>query len=307
MNAPLPIVGDPRIHKQFLDAHVQFLQEFPELQRLADKVWATTLDRYDEPPKTELQSEELQESTALRLAQIIVFYLARTTFDSFLDLFILAGNGRGFAAKMMLRVMYEHLVTASFISLKPEEAKPFDDHASIEKWKVWTRTLRVIPQVKDLVDPEEIAKLDKRQEEARTQLKSEICKKCNQPVTQAAWTRVNVDTMAEQVDAATRTRLANLYATCYLMPTALMHPTPFGLETRLIKTEDQFIFNETPESVGHDSLMRGHGLVLRLFSLLNSYFALALDTEVEARWEAFPKIWGGALVDPPPMAEQATD
>jgi Family of unknown function (DUF5677) len=254
-----------------------------------------------------LQGEQLQQDTAIRLAQIIVFYLARTAFDDFYDVFIFTGNCRGFAVKMMLRAIYEHLVTASFIAMKPEEAKHFGDHSSIQKWKVWTRTLEVIPQVKEVVDTEEITKLDEQQQTARAQLKSEICKKCGQPITQAAWTRVDVATMAEQVDAAAGTRLVKLYAPCYLMPTALMHPTPFGLEMRLLRTDDpQLIFNETPEPVAHDSLMQAHGLVLRLVRLVNEYFKLDLDAEVEARGAAFPKIWDGALVDPqiPPPEPQ---
>jgi hypothetical protein len=91
--------------------------------------------------------------------------------------------------------------------------------------------------------------------------------------------------MAEQVDAGTGARLAKLYAPCYLMPTGLMHPTPLGLEMRLLTTEDQkLLFNEAPEAVAHDSLMRAHGLVLRLFHFVNEYFTLGLDAEVEARW-----------------------
>lgn len=307
MSDSLPIVGDLHTHKRFLDGHVPLLIEFPEIQNLANKLWDKALERYNQPPKAELQGEQLRQDTAIRLAQIIVFYLARTAFDGFYDVFILAGNCRGFAAKMMLRVIYEHLVTASFIAMKPDEAKHFDDHSSIQKWKVWTRTLQVIPKVKEVVAVEEITKLDEQQQTARAQLKSEICKKCGQPITQAAWTRVDVATMTEQVDAATGTRLVKLYAPCYLMPTALMHPTPFGLEMRLLRTEDQqLIFNETPEAVAHDSLMRAHGLVLRLFRFVNEYFNLALDAEVEARWAAFPRIWEGALVDPqpPPGQEQ---
>ncbi len=307
MTEPLPVVGDPRIHKRFLDAHVALLQEFPAIQSLADKIWTKALERYNQPAESQLQGEELEKDTASRLAQIIVFFLARTAFDGFYDVFVLAGNCRGFAAKMMLRVMYEHLVTASFIAVNPEEAKHFDAHASIQKWKVWTRTIDVIPQVKDLVAAEEISKLDAEQQKARAELKSEICKKCGQPVTQAAWTRVDVPTMAEQVDTATGTHLAKLYAACYLMPTALMHPTPFGLETRLTKTENGHpVFDEMPESVAHDSLLRGHGLVLRLLSFVNDYFKLDLDQEVEARWTAFPKIWDGALVDPPLMPDNET-
>jgi hypothetical protein len=304
MTAPSAIVGDPSIHKAFLDSHVPFLREFSELQKLANRVWVTALQRYNQPLETEPQEEEVAKLSGLRLAQIIVFYLARASFDGLYDVFILVGNGRGFAAKMMLRVMYEHLVTASFIAANPEEAKRFDNHASIEKWKLWTRTLKVLPQVEDTVPAEEIAKLDQLQQQARTQLKSEICNKCGQPKTQAAWTRVAVDTMAEQVDTATGSSLANLYAPCYLMPTALMHPTPFGLESRLESTETDLIYKELPEHEGHDALLRGHGIALRLLKLMNCYFDLGFDTELDARWEAFPKIWGGALVDPPPVPEQ---
>ena len=298
------VIGDSKIHKTFLDSHVPFLREFTEIQKLADKMCDMALEKYNQPPETEPDGQELEKHTALRLAQIIVFYLARTTYDVFDDVFVLAGNCRGFAAKMMLRPMYEHLVTASFIALKPEEAKIFDDHAVIEKWKVWSRTLTVIPQVKDAVPAETIAKLDERQKQARAQLKSEICKTCKRPITQEAWTRVNVDTMAEQVDAASGTSLVKLYAPCYLMPTALMHPTPFGLEARLGNTEAGLVYKDAPEAEAHDSLMRAHGLVLRLFKLMDGYFNLGLDTELSTRWDAFPKIWSGALVDPPAEAPE---
>jgi hypothetical protein len=294
------IVGDSKVHKNFLDSHILFLSEFVELQKLAYKIWDKTLKKYNQPPQTEPENQEMR---ALRLAQIIVFFLARATYDAFNDVFVLAGNCRGFAAKMMLRVMYEHLVTASFIALKPEEAKTFDDHGVIEKWKVWNRTLKVVPQVKGLVPAETITKLDEQQKLVRTQRKSDICKKCNQPITREAWTRVDVATMAEQVDAATGNGLVNLYASCYLMPTALMHPTPFGLEARLENTEAGLVYKELPESEAQDSLMRAHGIVLRLFKLMNTYFNLGLDTALSARWDVFPTIWSGALVDPHPPAE----
>lgn len=299
------IVGDPTIHRTFLDSHVSFLIEFGELQKLADKIFSLTLEKYNQPPEKEPEGEALDQYTALRLAQIIIFCLTRSAYDGFNDVFILAGNCRGFAAKMMLRMMYEHLVTASFIAMKPEEGKIFDDHASIEKWKVWIRTLKAVPEAKDTVQHEQIQKLDEQQKRVRTRLKAEKCKTCKQPITQDAWTRVNVDTMAEQVDAATGSKsLANLYAPCYLMPTALMHPTAFGLEARLDTTEAGLVYKDLPEAQAHDSLLRAHGLVLRLFKLMNEYFALGLDVELDSRWKAFPKIWDGALVDPPAEADQ---
>lgn len=294
------IVGDSAIHRKFLASHVPFLIEFGELQKLADKIFSLVLEKYNQPLGIEPEGADSDQLAALRLAQIIVFYLVRAAYDGFNDVFILAGNCRGFAAKMMLRMMYEHLVTASFIAMKPEEAKPFDDNASIQKWKVWVRTLKAVPAAEHTVPEETIQKLDEQQQQVRTRLKTEKCKTCKQPITQDAWTRVDVATMAEQVDASKGgNSLQNLYAPCYLMGTALMHPTPFGLELRLERTDAGLVYKDLPEAQAHDSLLRAHGLVLRMFKLMNEYFALGVDSDLDTRWAAFPKIWNGALVDPP--------
>jgi Family of unknown function (DUF5677) len=76
------------------------------------------------------------------------------------DLLILAGNGRGFAARMMLRLMYEHLVTAAFISQHPSEAKRFDDNAGLQKGKIWNRTIELVPEVKSALTSEETQKVE---------------------------------------------------------------------------------------------------------------------------------------------------
>ena len=299
------IVGNSAIHKKFLDSHVPFLIEFGELQKLADKIFRMTLEKYNRPVEKEPEGAELEELTALRLAQIIVFYLVRAAHDGFSDVFVLAGNCRGFAAKMMLRMMYEHLVTASFIALKPEQAKLFDESAANQKWKVWEKTLQAVPAAKGTVPAGEIQKLDEQQQKVKGRIKTKKCKECGHVEIRDAWTRVDVVTMSQQVDTAKRSKsLENLYAPCYLMPTALMHPTPVGLELRLEKTDEGFVYNDMPEAQAHDSLLRAHGLVLRLFKLMNEYFALGLNVELDARWAAFPKIWGGALVDPPAETDQ---
>jgi len=175
---PLPIsIGDMAVQKRFISTHEGFLREFPEIQKLADKMFALTLEHYNEQPQTELAALKPEEQTSLRLAQIIVHYLARTVFDAFGDLLILAGNGRGIVARVMLRIMYEHLVTAAFISQYPAEAKRFDDNASIQKIKIWNRTVRILPEVKAIVAPEEIQKLEDASKEAKALLKAETCKK----------------------------------------------------------------------------------------------------------------------------------
>ncbi|MGH9727711.1 MAG: DUF5677 domain-containing protein [Candidatus Acidiferrales bacterium] len=297
---PLPVsVGDSLVQKRFINAHQAFLTEFPELKALANKMFRLTIDRYREEPQT----PHTPEQTELRLAQIIVHYLARTVFDAFGDLLILAGNGRGFAARIMLRVMYEHLVTAAFISLNPAEAKRFDDNASIQKMKIWNRTLTVIPQVKDSVPTEQIQKLDTAAQQVKAQLKMETCNKCGTFITTDAWTRASAEEMAQKVDAVSGSSLLKLYTTCFLIPTAFIHPTAVGLEMRSGTEEDGLVFKELSEPEAHDATLRGHGIILRLLKQQNTYFKLGLDDELDARWAAFPAIWDGALVDPPPISE----
>src|SRR6185437_15258933 len=202
---PLPIgIGDREVQQRFIATHEVFLREFPDMRALADKMFDLTLERYNEPSEA--------DNTELRLAQIIVFYLGRTTFDDFGDLLLLAGNGRGIGAKKLLRGMYEHLVTAGFISQNPAEATVFNDHAAIEKGKIWHRLVGLDPKLKAESTPEELQGIEERFQKAQAQVKSEMCKKCGQPITQEAWTRVSVDTMASKVDAESGTDLAKLYA-----------------------------------------------------------------------------------------------
>ncbi|MGB8786819.1 MAG: DUF5677 domain-containing protein [Candidatus Acidiferrales bacterium] len=303
----LPVsIGDVEAQKRFIAAHEAFLREFPEIKALADKMFRLTIESYNEHAPSELAEPELPEQTALRLAQIIVHYLARTAFDAFGDLLILAGNGRGFAARTMLRVMYEHLVTAAFISRNPAEAKRFDDNASVQKMKIWNRTLQIVPQAKDSVPAEQIQELAAASEEVKAQLKMETCKKCGVAVTREAWTRASVVEMAEKVDAEDGSSLAMLYTTCFLVPTAFIHPTAFGLESRSGNVDDGIVFKELSEPEADYATLCGHGVILRLLKQQNSYFQLGLDDEVAARWTAFPVIWGGALVDPPPAASRKT-
>jgi Family of unknown function (DUF5677) len=298
---PLPVsVGSSEIQTKFITEHSTFLLELPKIQSLTGRVFTLTKQRYQSQPDTVEPSPSEQ---ALRLAQIIEQTLAATAYEAFNDLLILAGNGRGFAAKMLLRVMYEHLVTAAFIAVYPDEAKPFNDNASVQKLKIWKRTLEVIPRVSQSVPVEVIEKLQEAANRTKAEQKESLCPRCHQPVTTDAWTRASIVQMAEKIDAETGTSWLKLYTTCFLMPTSFIHPTPFGLECRLEETEEGWSFRINSEPEAHDATMRAHGLMLRLLKLQNNYFQLGFDYEIAERWAAFPAIWGGALVEPPSEAE----
>lgn len=188
----------------------------------------------------------------------------------------------GIGAKKTLRSIYERLVTAMFIAKNLPEARIFLDHADIEKGKVLNRMISTVPELlnKDLT-PEEIKKIQDAKKAADERKKIEYCDECNQPITDEAWTRVSLDTMAKKVDE----NLHKLYGTCYLSPTLLIHATPFGLDLRFRKTK------AGPEAYADDALWRGHFLMLWLLRHLDTYFSLGLGEKIDARCTAFSAIW----------------
>lgn len=300
-DASLPIgVGDSAVQKRFIEEHEAFLREFPDILRLFNQMFSLTLERYNQLPQRGLAESTDSEDTNLRLAQIIVHFLARIVFDAFGDLLILAGNGRGFAAMMMLRVMYEHLVTAAFIAQNPTEAKRFDDNAKLQKGKVWNRIVAVAPNAKDLLTPDDIQKIQEAYAEAKAQQNAEICKKCGRAITVDAWTRASVEEMAQKVDAnaGSDSSLQKLYGPCFLVPTSYIHPTALGLQLRSGTIDGGLVYRDLSESEAHTAVLRGHGVVLRMLKLQNAYFKLGLDDELAERWRMFPVIWSGAEVAP---------
>ena len=146
----------------------------------------------------------------------------------------------------------------------------------------------IIPDFKDEGTPDQIKDFENEFQQAKLKLKSEICKACKQPITQEAWTRLNLDTMAEKVDK----HLHVSYAYCYLIPTYHSHSTALDLETRLEFTEDGFTFRNATEKEAHKALLYGHGLILRLLKQQDDHFKLGLKAEIGARYEKFGRIWG---------------
>jgi hypothetical protein len=217
-----------------------------------------------------------------------VLSLEIAIFDDFGELLILAGNGLGIGAKKTLRSMYERLVTAMFIAKFPAEAKIFLSHTDIEKGRVLERAIGTVPELvnRDFT-LEEIKRIQDAKKAVDGKKKIEYCKKCNQPKTDEAWTRVTLDAMAKKVEDD----LLNLYGSYYLVPTLLTHATPFGLDLRFRRTDaapDHVVLNE---KYARSSVWRGHYLILKLLRHQDFYFNLGLAARIDARCSAFSAIW----------------
>ena len=289
----LPIgVGDQGIQQRFIEENKAFLLEYPALRGLVSKVSLRTLPMPDEPETSRFN--ELPESDADRVAfenkmntDRILFALGRVVADDFGEVLVLAGNGLGIGAQKNLRGMYERLVTATYIAKRPAEALPFIEDEAIKKWKLWKRAIEVWPDLKQTTPKESVDALEAEYKRVRATRAETVCKACGQPVTQEAWTRVDMASMAKEVDP----NLFDLYGACYLEPTFHSHATSFGLGARFRRTKNGWSYCESSEDEARQAVLLAHNLMLRMLALQNSYFKLGLEQEIKKCADAFPRIW----------------
>lgn len=125
---------------------------------------------------------------------------------------------------------------------------------------------------------------------AQAKRKESTCPKCRQPITQDAWTRVNLDVMARAVEPS----LEVLYPQFYLEGTAQSHASMLGIERRLIRKDGGYTYKDISEDEARFALHLGHHLMVKLLWMQNSYFKLGFDSDVRNRADAFVSIWGKA-------------
>jgi hypothetical protein len=257
MNLVPIAVGDREAQVRFLKYYQPFLAEYPNLSELMKKTFLRALRQPSEEERKAVADLPDDDPRAIAfedkiMADYVIFYHGRIAADDFGEILSLAGNGRGFGALKILRGMYERIVTASFLSKNPAEARRFMDDEAIQTWKLWNGALKLSPDMKDRFPEEKIKGMEQANAAARAKKKESICKTCKQPITDEAWTRLDLASMAEKADY----NLAVLYGWCYVEPTFHSHATSFGISHRLRRTDDDsaWTFRESGEEEAHRAL-----------------------------------------------------
>ncbi len=285
-------IGCREAQEKFLEENREFVQECTELVELLRKIFIRKLEppspaefmKLDGLPE---DSNPVKEFYSRVMADRIVFYMGRIAADDFSELLTLAANGYGFGALKILRSMYEHVVTSAFIAKNPAEWEAFANDSAIKRHKIWKRTVAWLPETAERYDIVQQDWLQRTYAEAISRYKSTVCKKCGQPVTQEAWTRVDLETMAKQTDV----NLELLYAFCYLKPLCHSHATAFGMECHIVETEEMVTYRDSSPDEARQACHLAHNLVLRLISLQNENSRLGLDDAIKTRMDKFSEIW----------------
>jgi len=231
-------------------------------------------------------------------ADLSSFILARTAVDDFSELLTLASNGHGIGALKTLRGMYERVVTSAYVALFPEVSRALIDSTWTHQWKVWRRATALRPALASTVSAEEIEMLRERAEAAKARHNESFCKNCGQLVEVHAWTKVDLDTMAQKVDSRLAgpelnlARLADFYLRCYLQPTALAHATGTSVNEKFEKVDGEWTYKMDSSTELKQSLIFGHTLLLSLLAHQNRHFNYGLEHVLRARNAALRSVWG---------------
>jgi hypothetical protein len=283
-----------------LDEQQKFLKEYKSFldhwEYLSEMIKTAFLNRTIPPPRPEVIASlvDLPEDDPKVLAvenkyksDLIVYTLGRIAVDDFSELLVLAGNGWGIGALKIIRGMYERVVTAAYIAKHPEAATPFADSHWTHRAKLMRRMTAASPGLEaELPDHirEQILTESKRAQDAK---RESICKGCGRLKTVDAWTALDLASMAKDLGP----HLENLYALCYLEPTAHMHATGAGVSARMVHTDTAWLYKIDTRAEIKMALISGHNVLLECLRTQNDYFSYGLEEEIGKLFTAFSHVW----------------
>jgi hypothetical protein len=288
-------IGNAPAQQRFLQGHQRYLAEVPKLVELCNKIFNRTLPPPDAHERQALLDLNLPYDDPAVVAwedrvtaSNLIFHFGLMACDDFSAISFLSGNGAGFAALIIVRSMYERLVTAMYIAKKPSEARRFAESSPIYKLNYLTRLRELIPEVKERYDDAFMDQVRKDAEAAKAKRKQSICSKCGQPITNEAWTRVSLDVMAREVDPD----LEKLYGPIYIEGTCQAHANSLGIERRLEETENGYRYKAVSDAEASLAIQFAHRLLVRLIDMQNRHFGLSHVQAIGERFAAYNAIWG---------------
>lgn len=220
-------------------------------------------------------------------ADAAFFLLGRKCFNTFLELLLLCGNGKGLGALKSLRSMYEDSVTACFIALNPVEVQDFIDYDYVHHHKILSRGEKEF-KAKGFpgLDSERI---EKGYERVKDRFRMTLCKKCGTTRPQPSWSKLDVAAMASKIHP----EMERHYFPCYLWPTLHSHTTFYSLSHQFGDVVKAGLKNaDEPQAADLVvALSFGYGVMLQVATAQNHHFKIGVDSDLERRFRDYDEAW----------------
>jgi hypothetical protein len=259
--------GFPEEWQSFQNRHPELIEKLKPLFETLNKVFIR-----------EMKSEEPADK--------VIFYLGRLAVEDLMEILLLCGNGYGIGGMKILRVLYERAVTLRYIAKNPKKAEDFLDYHHVHLGKLFNHARRIFGNDMKL-SSEQIADIQSNYDAMKEKYKEIFCAKCGSTRIRMSWSELDILSMAREAE------LDNLYLQCYYEPLLQAHTTVSSLIYRLKWRGDYGLtFDEGAQHKKADlTLIAAHNLILYVIKVVNEYFKMGLDDEIEKCFEDFLLVW----------------
>lgn len=248
-------IGDLKAQKEFRKQQKEFIECFPRL----DYAIRVSFNR---------------QYQANSLTDALVYDLSHEGTKRFSEIGLLCGNGQGDAAFIILRSMFEYLVTARYIHLHPEKSQDFLDYLHVHIHTVQSQIKRTygesrLPQSKAF---EEMVEQNFSKVQERFSYKGSKGRRRKK----TSWSDKNM------VDMAIEAKLGDYIVPAYYFGIEIAHPNI----TKIVNTK-----KDVSERIS-EALLISHRMMIELLILQHEHFGLEeLVPLISQCLKDYEKVW----------------
>ncbi len=196
--------GETKELNSFLDRNPYFYSAFEQLTLIINKCFS-------------------REPGFRNRLEHVGFMLGEACRDDFLEILQLASQGYGNGASKLLRGLYEHAVTLTYIVKFPEKAERFVRYAAIQEYKAMNAALQVSSEENfdAVMKPRTTAaQIRELYEKIKPEFQTTACRKCKSKQTAFSWD-IDLTSMVRKVGDP----FGTYYLGAYSIPNLDIHAT----------------------------------------------------------------------------------
>jgi hypothetical protein len=246
-------IGDFDSQKKFREDHGDFIQGFPTLTNTIEVA-------FNRAPEN------------INLADALIYDLSKEAVNRFSEIGLLCANGVGNGASIILRSMFEYLVTARYLHIHPEKAEDFVNYLFVQMRTVREQTQKIYG--KDFATAEYREFIEENFERVRERFT--YLMRNGRLKTKSRWVDIGI------VDMAIEAGLSQFIIAAYYFPIEKTHPSALFILNRQDQKEDTV----------SQTLMISHSMIIDVIILQQEHFGIdELKPLIGQCFLDFSKVW----------------
>jgi phosphoenolpyruvate synthase/pyruvate phosphate dikinase len=231
-----------------------------------------------------------------------VYFYGNLVAEDFMELFLMAVNGYGFAAMKLLRSMYEHTVTLKYLHEHPDELQAFFDFDRVQQYKLTKQIMDTFGE--GALSQEIVATTEREYAEIKDKFMVKSCKSktCSEQRVGHTWSKLDFVSMAKRAGA-----IGSVIVPNYFVPLRHAHSTFRTMTERLDMDDNQMSFRrESQPKEADQALMAAHNCLLVVLEVQKERFNISgLEELLQSSCRDWAMVWSPESLAP--AQTEATD